>query len=154
MFYWLTKPFFIEDMNKGLKLFLAILIAAGLTAPMALANNKLTVADGTDLSYSSPINFIWVDTKGTQTQVIYSAALLADMRDEPINSVKFYLQSGCVGGWDDSVCLWSLCDGIDTGGNHIAGIRRDRNQRHVWRALYVPWRQPRHRDRRRGKDRL
>ena len=77
------------------KFFMALLIAAGLTAPMTYANNLLTVADGTDVSYSSPINFVWVDTQGTKTQVLYPAEYLADMRDEPINSVTFYLDDGC-----------------------------------------------------------
>lgn len=74
---------------------MAILIAAGMTAPMTYANSLLTVADGTDLSYSSPINFVWVDTQGTKTQVLYPANEIVDMRDEPINSVTFYIHDSC-----------------------------------------------------------
>lgn len=73
----------------------AVLFAVAMTTPMALANNQLTVADGTDYGCNSPINFIWVDSENTQTQVLYPADSLIDMIDEPINSVRFYLKSGC-----------------------------------------------------------
>lgn len=81
--------------TRCFRLLAAMMMIAALTTPKAFANKQLTVADGTDLSYSSPINFVWVDTEGTQTQVIYPAQDLADMRDEQINSVRFYLNDGC-----------------------------------------------------------
>lgn len=74
---------------------MALSIAIAVAFPMALANNQLTVAQGSDYSCNAPVNFIWVDTQGTQTQVIYPADSLFDMMDEPINSVTFYLREGC-----------------------------------------------------------
>ena len=71
------------------------MLITAMTTPMAIANNQLTVADGTDYSCNSPINFIWVDTEDVQTQALYPADSLIDMINEPINSVKFYLRSGC-----------------------------------------------------------
>jgi len=82
-------------MNNLLKPFLAALAAIAMTTLSMHANSLLTVADGTDLSYSAPINFMWVDTQGVRTQVIYPADSITDMRDEPINSIRFYLNAAC-----------------------------------------------------------
>ena len=73
----------------------ACFFALVLFTPVAIANNQLTVADGDECSCNSPINFIWVDTQNVQTQVLYPADSLVDMINEPINSVRFYLMSGC-----------------------------------------------------------
>ncbi|MBQ6166374.1 MAG: hypothetical protein IJK41_02945 [Muribaculaceae bacterium] len=81
--------------TRSIRILAAVLLVAGFTVPVTHANNQLTVADGTDLSYSSPINFVWVDTQGIRTQVLYPAEELSDMRDEPINSVTFYISGGC-----------------------------------------------------------
>ena len=86
---------FFLHMNITFKHLLAALLAVTMTSQSIWANKQLTVADGADLSYSSPINFMWVDTQGTRTQVLYPESLISNMRDEPINSVKFYLQGGC-----------------------------------------------------------
>lgn len=66
------------------------------TGAMALAAifpahaDKLTVCEGDQLSFVSPINSNWVDTQGTRTQVIYPASYLTSMVGQAINSVKFY----------------------------------------------------------------
>ena len=82
-------------MNIPFKHLLAALLAVTMTSPAICANKQLTVAEGSELSFSSPINFMWVDTEGTKTQVLYPASLITDMRGETINSVKFYLHDGC-----------------------------------------------------------
>ena len=56
----------------------------------AHAVNQLTVFDGDELSNTCPINNVYLDEPGTRTQVIYPAASLAEMKDEVINSIKFF----------------------------------------------------------------
>lgn len=78
-------------MQKSLSFLLALIpvLAFSLSAN---ANHQLTVFDdGVDFSNISPINMAYLDTEGTRTQVMYPASALAEMTDEPINSITFYI---------------------------------------------------------------
>lgn len=76
-------------MKKSLRLLSAMVMALAMFMP-AYAVNQLTVFDGDELSNTCPINNVYLDEPGTRTQVIYPAASLAEMKDEVINSIKFF----------------------------------------------------------------
>ena len=61
-------------------------------AAMAFAAQaaELTVAQGTDQADFAPIYGMYMDTRGTVSQVIYPADMLADMQGGTISAVKFY----------------------------------------------------------------
>lgn len=72
--------------------FLSVLISALAISVSTHANEQLTVYDNVnEYSNTSPINLVYLDEPGTRTQVLYPASALADMIDEPINSMTFYL---------------------------------------------------------------
>lgn len=78
-------------MKRRFTCLLVALMALSAIIPVN-ANNQLTVFDnGDELSNTSPINLVYLDEQGTHDQVIYPAASLAEMTNEPINSMTFYI---------------------------------------------------------------
>ena len=70
------------------KFFLLLAVAFAAFAAQAA---QLTVFEGSATSRTVPINGYWLDSQGTQTQVIYPESALTNLVGRPINSMKFYL---------------------------------------------------------------
>ncbi|MBR1804442.1 MAG: carboxypeptidase regulatory-like domain-containing protein [Muribaculaceae bacterium] len=66
-----------------------MLLASG--AMCMNAEDYLTVADGTSTNGNAPINSMWWDTSGTNTQVIYAEDLLSAMKGGKILGVHYYV---------------------------------------------------------------
>jgi len=75
-------------MTKVFKLMTAALMALALFLPAQAM--ELTVFDGNVTDRTVPINLYWLDSQGTQAQVIYPESELLDMVGRPINSMKFF----------------------------------------------------------------
>ena len=71
-------------MKKLLALFAVVAVAFAAQAV------ELTVAEGTDQAQYAPIYGMYMDTRGTVSQVIYPADMLADMQGGTITAIKFY----------------------------------------------------------------
>ena len=70
------------------KLFSLLFVAVIAFAAQA---TELTVFQGNSTSTKVPLYGMYLDTRGTQVQVMYPESALADMVGLPINSVKFYI---------------------------------------------------------------
>ena len=71
---------------------LLLMVGALVSAVTVEARSQLTVfADGDELSNICPINLVYMDEAGTRCQVILPADELAEMNQEPINSMTFYV---------------------------------------------------------------
>lgn len=78
-------------MNQCFKSLLLMVTALAVSVSVR-ANNQLTIYDdGDENSNLSPINMVYLDEVGTRCQVIFPADALAEMNEEPINSITFYI---------------------------------------------------------------
>jgi len=57
---------------------------------LSASAETLDLYEGTDWTYYAPINSMWYDTPGNQTQVLYPAADLTAMVGKKITSISFY----------------------------------------------------------------
>ena len=71
-----------------MKKFLTLIAVAAMA--FAAQAVELTVAEGTDQAQYAPIYGMYMDTRGTVSQVIYPADMLADMQGGTITAIKFY----------------------------------------------------------------
>lgn len=78
-------------MKKRTNSMLAFLLMLAVSLPINATTQLTIFDDGDDYSNNSPINMVYLDEQGSRTQVLYPASVLADMIDEPINFIKFYI---------------------------------------------------------------
>lgn len=78
-------------MNFTLKSLMALSLLIAITTH-SMANDLLTVFEGSETSNTVPINHVYLDEVGTRTQVIYPAESLTPMINDVINSITFYTQ--------------------------------------------------------------
>ena len=76
-------------MKKFFRLFVVSLMSMGLFAPAQAA--ELTIYEGTATDRTIPINTYYLESVGTQSQVIYPAEKLTEMIGRPITSMRFYI---------------------------------------------------------------
>ena len=107
-------------MMKNLRILAAALLV--LSIAVTAQASKLTVYEGTHMSASAPVNCIYVDTKGTQTQILYPAADLTAMVGQPINSITFYYGSGpsVISGGSQRVSIGETS--MDQFGGYVTGL--------------------------------
>ena len=104
-----------------MKKFLLSLITLAACSMGMMAQETLTICDGTATNAYVPINSYWWDNASTQTQTIYPAALLEAMEGTQITAIKFYLNSA---GWNcsDGKCNLSLGTTEQTAFSYTVGI--------------------------------
>ena len=76
-------------MKKFFRLFIVSLMSMGLFTPAQAA--ELTIYEGTATDRTIPINTYYLESVGTQSQVIYPAEKLTEMIGRPITSMRFYI---------------------------------------------------------------
>lgn len=70
-----------------------LLVALAGVMPIQATNTLTVYQEGDEPNWTVPVNLLYLDEAGTRSQVIYPAQALADMENEPINSITFYTYS-------------------------------------------------------------
>ena len=107
-----------------MKKFLLSLITLAACSMGMMAQETLTICDGTATNAYIPINSYWWDNATTQAQTIFPAALLEAMEGTQITAIKFYLNTA---GWccSDGKCNLSMGvtdQGAFTSASGITGL--------------------------------